>query len=351
MYLMNIMYKSISFKDPKFNTHLIEQMIEDGFVVVNDVFEDDECDDYVDKILSHFESLDVGFDRNNLDTWTEDKLPPQSGPGLFHSLVSNIQPVWDIRGNKNVGAIFKTLYSHFKNSDINDFIVSNDGINLRPCIEPYANLESDWPHYDQTLRGVFRCIQGQVVLTNTNAAFRCSPKSHRIFNNILNLYNFGEDDDRNWLSFHPQDQPMFKQMVKEVGGEWQIPILCKKGSFIVWSGSTIHSNIAQTSLMEPEPNDKYRGWRCVVYVCYRPQEEFTEEQLNMRSKVFDENRLTTHWSTVLFPKFPEWYAMSPFKNDKLLYLLEEPKRMYEKLGKPVLNDRQKKLAGIFSISK
>lgn len=164
---------------------MTKAFVDDGVVVITDVFESNICDRYVDKIVNCFEKLGTGIDHKKIkETWTDHNLPPQTRAGLFQSIVSNIPEVWEIRSHANVRKIFETIYSHLRERTIKDFIVSNDGINGLP---PYhkSNSNSDWPHVDQTIRGnPLLCVQGQAVLTNTSSALRASLKSHQIHDHL-----------------------------------------------------------------------------------------------------------------------------------------------------------------------
>jgi hypothetical protein len=48
------MYKSISYNDLNFKNDLLNNFKYDGFVVINDVFDDNYCDYCVDKIIDDF---------------------------------------------------------------------------------------------------------------------------------------------------------------------------------------------------------------------------------------------------------------------------------------------------------
>ena len=234
------MYTSISINDPDFKKKLINNFTDEGIAVINDVFSDSECENYMDNIVNDFVKLGTGIDVNDIKkTWTDYNLPPQTRPGLFQTLMSNSTTVWEIRANDNVRNIFEILYSHSRKRDITEFIVSGDGINVRPgFVGPYAKGK-DWAHLDQTIKGdIFKCIQGQAVLTNTSASFVASPKSHLVFEDILK--KLGCDDTSNWLKFNDKQIDGVKKLITDKGGKYQIPILAKKGIFcylVVYGGA------------------------------------------------------------------------------------------------------------------
>lgn len=347
------MYQSISINDPNFGAKLIADFKSNGVVVINDVFTNDECDAFMDGITTDFINLGTGIklDTNTdiKNTWTTYNLPPQTRPGLFQSLMSNSKNIWTIRSHNNVRKIFETLYTDLRKKEMRDFIVSGDGINIRPgFVGPYATskTKNDWAHVDQTIKNnIYKCIQGQAVLTNTTASFVASPKSHLVFDNILEKFNC--TDTSNWLKFTDEQITTVKELIQKKGGQYQIPILSKKGSFIVWASTLVHSAKLQDKEEYPTNEDKYNGWRGVVYVCYRPKEEFTKAEISKRIKAFNENRVLNHWSTKMFGKKPgSRYLYLEKRHPVIETLINDPKATYIKMGTPILTDEQKKLIGL-----
>ena len=125
---------------------------------------------------------------------------------------------------------------------MNEFIVSNDGINFRPNGLDEYKLQEDWAHVDQTEKNdLFKCIQGQAVLSNTTASFVASPGSYKVYNDIMDHYGI-EKQDKHFLKFQAGEQVEYvKKLVEKNGGQWQLPILAPAGSFILWSSTTVHS--------------------------------------------------------------------------------------------------------------
>lgn len=343
------MYPSVSFTDPKFAKKIIRKFKSDGVVVITDVFTKSTCDKYMNRIINNFVKLDTGIDKDDIsNTWIPYNLPPQTRPGLFQALVSNFPAVWSIRSHPNVRSIFEILYSDLRGEQITDFIVSSDGINIKPgCIGPYTKPSSvDWPHLDQTIpNDIYKCIQGQAVLTNTSASFVASPGSHLVFDRILKKLKI--DSKSNWLKFTPDNIDVVKKMVLKAGGQWQIPILAPAGSFIIWSSTTIHSARLQSKCIMPTTKDIYRGWRGVVYVSYRPKSEFTNAQLLKRISAYELNRSTNHWATHLFSKKPggRYLYVNP-RHPNIEAMLDDPELVYEKIGMINLNDVQNSLIGL-----
>jgi len=75
--------------------------------------------------------------------------------------------------------------------------------------------------------------------------------------------------------------------------------------------------------------DKWRGWRHVVYVCYRPRDEFPEDILREKYQWYLDNRVTNHWGTYAFPsKSNRTTKMSDF-SEKLRNFIKHPDTVYE----------------------
>ena len=327
------MYKSISFHDEDFTNKLIQEFKSDGLVVINSVFSDEEADQLFNNIIDDFMKLCTEIDKNNIkDTWKPENIPQETKSGLFQTLIGNLHASWTVRLHSNVRKMFETLYSEFRQSSQTDFIVSGDGINLKSGqVGPYK--ARDWPHLDQTYGDIYKCVQGQAVLTNSSACFVTSPKSHLLFDRIIEA--LGINNTSNWLKFDDKQIKIVKQIVaKEL---WQIPIMSTKGSFIVWSSTLIHS-----ARFQPKYED---NWRCIVYVCMRPRIEFTEQELNARADAFTNNKVTNHWSQKIFTSRPGNPQFHKTKNEHMEMLMDNPTIVYNILGKPHLTQDQLRMVG------
>ncbi len=335
------MYQSVSFQEPAFIEKCITLFEQDGFCVIQDVFTNSECNNWIHSIMDFFESLGTGIDRTNLTkTWISENLP-QTRTGLFQALVSNIQAVWDIRSHLNVQKIFQIIYSHLHEKDVTNFIVSNDGINICPNGVGRSDGK-DWAHVDQTIRNMI-CVQGQAVLSNTTACFRASPGSHKIYNEIMDYEKVALDDITNWHKIEKMQE--IRKKIELIGGQWQIPILAPSGSFIIWSSKTIHSARLAIRIEEPSKTDIWLGLRAIVYVCYRPRDEFTREEIAKRANVVADNRTTNHASTKIFAKKPGNFRMK--YHPKIEELIKNPRLVY-RFSPLKLDVTQKRLAGIIA---
>merc|ERR1712013_455710 len=197
--------------------------------------------------------------------------------------------------------IFKPIYSELRGEEVDEFVCSLDGINIQPNVSRDISHEKDWPHCDQTRRDdIFKCVQGQVVLTNTQACFRASPKSHHHFVQIMETCSY-PDNNSNWAKFTDEKLKIIKQNILEPNQvNFQVPIRSSKGSVVLWFSSTIHSAMSSGVKEKATHADPFKGWRGVVYVCYRPLQEFTAGELNVLEQCINGNKGTNHWATKVF---------------------------------------------------
>lgn len=328
----------LDFNDKDFIEKIKKLYNENGVAIITNVFTPEFCDNNMNDIISTFESINPDVDRNDIkNTWTTFNLPPQTRRGMFQCLIGHIQPIWNIRQHKNLYTIFKILYSNIYQKNIDDFIVSFDGMNLIPNELNKNYNEKDWPHLDQTIRNnPMLCIQGQAVLTNTTSAFRCTPKSFLYHNEILDMANVEQKDKSNWCHF--KDETNIKKFCESKNLKWQIPMYAPKGSFIIWSSSTIHSAKNVSKIEDFDKNDIWKGWRGVVYVCYRPRLNIKKNVLEKRKQHIINNRLTTHWGEKVFPKRPGGrYIYSEKRHEIIENLLDNPELLYYITGEPLVD--------------
>jgi len=294
-----------------------------GVVVIPNVFSAEECNSWMKEILQNMEEISGNhINHEDPESWTEDKLPPQRRYGLYHEhILSNLKPVWEIRRDPRMKSIFQPVYSKLKGKEINEFVCSIDGINIQPNISRDAD-EKDWPHCDQTERDdILKCVQGQVVLTNSSASFRASPTSHKYFREIMEAAGV-PDSNCNFTALSKHIDKITPSLI--ASDNFQVPIQAEKGSVILWFSTTIHSAKSISRKEIPTLDDPFKGWRGVVYVCYRPRSEFDELQLHGLQNCVEHNKGTNHWGKPFVPfghnkehPLPEMERV--IRNTKLVY--------------------------------
>ena len=312
-----------------------------GVLIVRGVFDKDRCAASVEELYGNVKKLCPKVSAHRLESWQQTNLPINLRGGLYQSVFANLPVVWSYRAADETRECFTKLYSGLRGREVTKFATSVDGMTFKPPIEPFNDIK-DWAHLDQTVRdsrlmlpkGVVvedvreLCIQGQVVLNDSTASFRCSPGSHLLYEQILDMVGSPELNCGNWLMFRENQIPFIKNLVEESGGEWQIPIRAEAGSMIFWLSSTIHSAIAQTPGASV-PRVPFSDWRTVFYVCYRPQEEIHDHQFERLRRAVRWNRVTNHWGGKLFNKVPgRWIKESAFNPD-IWKLINNPKSVYD----------------------
>ena len=324
-----------------FEKLLCERYRKYGVVVITGVHSEEYCNQKMDEIVQVFENLGTGIDRNKLEeTWTTYNLPPQTRPGMYQALLANIQPVIDVRCHSKAKHIFQTLYNDLRENPVTDLVPTPDGINIKPNgVGPYNKLKSrDWPHLDQTIRNPFLCVQGQTVLTETSAAFRCTPKSHLLHSQIMDILeeiHKNLNPKSNWVKFDNNEINLIRDLCKAEDIDWQIPIYSPKGSFIIWNSTTIHSAKLADGPEEKDPNDFWKGWRGVVYTCWRPKSEIPLRAQKLRKKYLEENRCTNHWGNKVFSKTPGGrYLYIEQRHPEIEKFLKIPSTVYNSIGYP-----------------
>lgn len=296
-----------------------------GVVVIPNVFSNEECDSWMKEILLNIEAITGNqVNHETPETWKEDKLPPQRRCGLYNEhILNNLKPVWEIRRDPRMKDIFKPVYSELKRKEVDEFVCSIDGINIQPNVERNVEGERDWPHCDQTERDdLFKCVQGQVVLTNSNASFRASPKSHQYFPELMDAAGI-PDSSMNFAPLFNHLDKIIPSVITPNNIPFQIPIVAEKGSVILWFSTTIHSAMSVSCREPPTPDDPFKGWRGVVYVCYRPRSEFTSLHLNALEDCLKLNMGTSHWAKPMMP----FDAHHP--SPDIAKLLKKPQLVYE----------------------
>ena len=275
-----------------------------GVCVIPNVFSDSECDKWMKDILLSMEKISGNEVNHNFpEEWCGNKLPIPVKYGCYQHVFNNLRPVWEIRRDPRLKEIFGAVYSEVRGKRVNEFVCSLDGINIQPNVQR-DDISKDKlsPHCDQSGRDdIFKCVQGQVVLTNTTASFVASPKSHKHFIEVMEVAGIPDAGLKGARFDDRQIENIMKQVLLPNNLQFQVPIKAPKGSVIIWPSTTIHSAISSSVKEAPAKDDPFKGWRGVVYVCYRPKSEFNPAQLNTLKDCLKHNRGTNHWSTRVFP--------------------------------------------------
>lgn len=260
-----------------------------GLCVLPCVFKDNECNQYVTQSVDWLTDLLPPLTRNPA-TWTSQNTPSGPRMGLYQSIVSHCPIAWILR--EKLYPLFCGLWN------TKELITSLDGATILPPTHIESN---DWPHIDQTKpESEIHCYQGQVVLTDTTACFRCTPGSHLKHDELSKKYGFNLKNQ--WYKF---TDPQILEL-KNTFEKWQIPIYTPKGSIILWRSTLIHSAQYVTDVNKYknlENTERWMdGWRCTYYICQRPKNQFTNRNLTSVKNAVLNGRTTNHWGTKTFSK-------------------------------------------------
>lgn len=256
----------------KFETEKVKKILNEyGVCVVENHFKE-KAETWKKELIDWLVGLNPELEKD----WITHNMPYGPKKGMMQSLVSHAPTVWKIR--EECYPLFKELWND------EELLTSLDGSTIFP---PVKTAMPDWPHIDQT-DPTLDCIQGQVVLNESSACFRCTPKSHKDHEEILELTG-AKENKRNWLKFTTEQVKTLRKKYEH----WQVKVLAPAGSVIFWKSNLIHS---------AKSNDKNeKNWRCVVYVCQRPKKHFKEEDIETVKKAATEGLTTNHWGTHIFP--------------------------------------------------
>ncbi len=282
-------------------------------IAILQLLSNEDSDILVNSAVTFLESLGTGLDRNNHLTWTTDKTPTGPRWGMYQSIVSHSPFMWELRRLSSL--VFQHLWG------TQDLVYSLDGASVFPPKHSIIKRKTkDWAHLDQTVRGL-KCYQGQVVLTDTTAAFRATPGSHLVHDEIMDT--LGCNTKINWYKFKDNEIPLVQDITSRVTSDWQIPIRARKGSMILWDSRVIHSSCRQDPLstLLDGMTSPFHDWRCVGYVCARPRNHYSKRNMKTLYRAVTEGRTTNHWGSKLFGQKARY---SDSQSDSLVYMLDNP---------------------------
>eukprot|EP01132_Coremiostelium_polycephalum_P002385 gene2385-2947_t len=210
-------------------------------------------------------------------------------------------------------------------------LVSFDGGNLsRPSTT--IGRHKDWAHFDQGHKKMgFRCVQGFLNLEHCQEhdggliVYEGSHLKHESF-----FKGTGIETQGDWHKFDNDPREEFPDYFKDCK---KVKVCCNIGDVVLWDSRTIHFAAI------PDANKGATKCRMVVYTSYQPRSLATEANLKAKQKAFQNKRMTSHWAAEtikLFPKNPRTYG-----NQSLIDNFK-----FDSTTLPVLNDKQKKLAGL-----
>lgn len=310
-----------------------------GVCVVPGVLSAEECAEMEDGAWNWLESVTRGFEvpwrRADDATWASFyKLSPMHSMLLQHWGVGHAQWVWNVRMNKRVGRVFEAVWrgrcgggvgaSASASADAENMLTSFDGVSLHLPHERTRRgfyRGATWLHTDQSYtRPGPECVQSWVTARDVcvgDATLAFFPGSHLLHAAFARRFGVTSKDD--WYKLSGEQQQWYvEQQQQQTSGAGDGAVggpefmMCPRGSMVLWDSRTIHSG---SEALRTRPRENFR---VVVYVCLMPRQllygqKDKDKILRKRVRVFEEQRMTTHWplKVKLFPKTPRLYSAAP----------------------------------------
>ena len=263
----------------------------EGFVVFASALTENQADHAITLLWDYLEGLGTGVDRNQIETWDDDRWPTTVHGAILPSYgIGHTAAQWYIRDIANVKNAFAQVW------DTDDLLVSFDGVTIwRPWTYNPAwktNEGNSWLHIDQHPIGRpgKHCVQGLVNLLPTSDSTGGNvvvPRSHKRFETIP--YDYAERLARIHSSVDhfrfPNDDPGLK-------GTTPIMAELSVGDLLMWDSRTIHCSAP--GIKEPESTEKLL--RAASLVCMMPRSKSNPTVIAKRKEALETLTSTTNWS-------------------------------------------------------
>ncbi|KAM0751340.1 hypothetical protein T439DRAFT_347850 [Meredithblackwellia eburnea MCA 4105] len=258
-----------------------------GFHVVRQAIPVDRALAYRDRAFDWLERFNLGFDRNNEDTWTNQHLPPHIKGGMFtdEAKVYHERWVWDVRTEPGVIGAFAQLWGTDK------LTTSFDGASVmlprRKDLPPPSSADK-WEHMDQSPnRTGFFVAQGLVNLNYNgpqDGGLMVLKGSSKLVEEYFATF---PEEKANGNSWGPADWYGFtekqQQWFFDRGCEW-IKVCAEPGDLILWDSRCMHFNRRPTGDVD----------RVCTYVCMAPDELLSDADRATKRQLFETTGATTH---------------------------------------------------------
>ena len=275
-------------------------ILENGYVIVEDVLTLSEINEYKSEFFNWFNSIPNMSEFHNFF----------HGNGIFKFFeIGHQRFSWLARINKNITSIFKYLWN------THELVVSFDGCCYYPT--EYSDKPKYWTHSDQSSeKKGLHCLQSFISFTeNKERTLVIYEKSHLLHESYHEEYNITTSNDWSIIKKEYIDKLQDSKKILHI----------KPGSLVIWDSRTFHQNTCGESDCVEE--------RLVQYLCYLPKNNDINDDLmkEKRRACFNEKLTTTHWPypVVPIPKQPYWLR-DYFNTDQIIN--------YNDLPKPELND-------------
>ncbi len=321
---ISISYQEVPRFDPG-SSESIEYLDEQGFVVIGNALSTGQAGHAVAMLWDYLE----GIDRNDVDTWDDDRWPTAVHGGILPSYgIGHCAAQWFIRDVEGVRDSFAAVW------DDDDLLTSFDGVTIwRPWAHNVRWRTNDgpgWMHIDQHPIGRpgKHCVQGLVNLLPTSPGTGGNvvvPGSHRRFPEIPGAY------EERLARIHPSiDHFRFPNDDPLLADTRPVQAHMEAGDLLLWDSRTIHCSSPGSG----EPAGDSALLRAASLVCMMPRAKSNPEVISRRKAAVATRTSTTNWSDRFIDadQFPQILAV-------------EDRDKYRWPPEPTLNDRQLRLVG------
>lgn len=325
-----------------------------GVAVLENVLDQDECQQMFSEAWDFFEELYPVLNRNDPQTWKYiHDLKPLHGMLFQHWGIGHAQYVWNLRTNPKILDIYKTIWSNIlSQNEITEpfdgsMKVSFDGASFGVPPEDTNRgwNGKDWFHIDQrfttdpdyykqyrssefnsnssepnsesnpnpsVIYSNMQCIQSWVTSEDVepdDATLSVLEGSNALHYEIgskiyegLDSKSKGKFYKEDWYKFNQDDLSLYRDCPR-------VDVVCKAGSMVFWDSRTVHCGRG------PKRGREVKRFRNVVYLCYMPEFMIPDKIKAKRRKAYEELRTTSHWpnKAKLFSKMPRIYAADTIK--------------------------------------
>ncbi|MFK8024090.1 MAG: phytanoyl-CoA dioxygenase family protein [Ilumatobacter sp.] len=279
---------------PAGSAESLEHLESEGFVVIAGALSSDEATHALDLTWDYLEQLGTGIDRNDMDTWGDDRWPIVTSGGIVPSLgIGHSAAQWFTRSIPAIKTAFAAVWGD------EDLLASFDGMALwRPTdVDPEweTTRGGSWLHVDQhpITRPGMQCVQGAVSLLASSPASGGNiliPGSHKWFADIPDRYSTRLGRLPEWLDHFRF--PVDDERLRETP-----PIMChmEAGDMMLWDSRTVHCS---SPGLEPAPATDRSApslIRAASLVCMMPKSRADDEVIARRRGAVAALVSTTNW--------------------------------------------------------
>lgn len=271
-----------------------EDLKENGFAIIPDIYSEQECGDIRERMWSHLSEISGGLLTPERDYKVARATDlPSHKHGIIESWRFNhLSLIREIRRNELIIAVFALLYG------TDQLTGSIDRVNFKFPGRTYKSVET-WPHVDQHAAKVERIsVQSYVTFLDCAAnspGIRFYQGSHKIFGDFFKSKRGDKAGDWNKLTGEERiSLPKLCPLVKPT---------YSAGSLILWDSRTVH---------DPDDGTDFDDGRFVVYLCFNKLWEKSRDEKFWEKKkaAFLDCRATSHspLPQKMFSKCPRAYG-------------------------------------------